>query len=40
MINKDRVLIVLAINTLISRLGFFEISNMTINFANKKFISE
>jgi hypothetical protein len=32
--------IVLAINTHVSRLGFFEISGIIINSANKKFISK
>jgi hypothetical protein len=38
MANRGRVSIVLAINILVSRLGFFKISGMTVSSANKKFI--
>jgi hypothetical protein len=40
MANRGRMSIVLTINTLVSRLSFFEISGMAISFANKKFIPE
>jgi hypothetical protein len=34
------VLVVLAINTLVSRLGFFEISSMAVGSANEEFVPE
>jgi hypothetical protein len=38
--NRDRMLIVLAVNTPVNRLGFFEIPGMAIGSANKKFTPE
>jgi hypothetical protein len=40
MADRGRVPIVLAINTPVSRLGFFEISGMAIGSANEKFASK
>ena len=37
MANKGRILIVLVINTPVSRLSFFEISSMVIGSVNEKF---
>jgi hypothetical protein len=40
MVNKGCVPVMLAINILISRLGFSKISNMAVNSANEKFASK
>jgi hypothetical protein len=40
MANKGCITIVLTVRTLINKFRFFEISRMTGNFTNEKFISE